>query len=579
MMDNEMLTGQTADMFENDLSEQLVDTLVLCGFLSPEQAQQAVEKSRTTQISLLTHLINQQLIKSSEIAVVVSKMCGLPLVDIESIKLNPELIKLFDQEFLQQHQVLPLFMRGNCLFVAISDPTHSQLIAHIKAYTGKPIEIILAENDKLIEVIKRAVFLLINPLTEENIVKCLKLLENPITVETETVEEALKVSDDKIIKFVNQMIHRAITEGADELHFEPYEKFYRVRFRIDDVLREIAKPPVQLADKIAACIKAMSRLDVSECRISQYGYLKFKLSKKALDFQVSTCPTVSGEKIVLQYFTARGSFDIDILGFEEQQKRLYLEALANGSGMILVTGPHKSGKTFTLYTGLNILNRVEVNIYTAEKQIYFYLPGLNRLEINEKSGIDFYEAIRMFSRQNPDVILVDEISDRNTADIAIEVAKTCLVMSTIPNINYAPQVLTCLIDIGISPLIVAHHVTLVIAQRLVRRLCSCKIQQNIPEHALLIEGFKKEEIPELKLYAPKPGGCGKCGRLGYKGRVNLFQVMPISDQMKQLIMKGRNAITLAEQAKREGIPDLRESGLKKVKDGLTSLEELYRIGL
>lgn len=564
MKKSNLLTGQTADMFEHDLGKRLADTLVLSGFLNLEQAQQALDESRTMEISLVTHLINQKLIKSSEIAVVVSKMCCLPLVNIESIKLNLELIKLFDKAFLEQYRVLPLFMRGEYLFVAISDPTHFQLIDDIKTHTNKSIEFILAENDKLIEVIKRV----------------LEFLENPITVETEIIEEELEVSEDKTTKFVNAMLQRAIQEGSDELHFEPYEKFYRVRFRIDDVLREIVNPPVQQADKIAACIKAMSRLDVSECRKSQNGYLEFKLSKhKAINFQVSTCPTVWGEKIFLQYFTnARYHFNIDMLGFEEEQKRLYLEALGC-NGMILVTGPRKSGKTVTLYTGLNLLNREKINIYTAEKQIYVNCPGINQLEINVKTDINFYEAIRMFSRQNPDVIFVDEISDRDTADIAIEVAKTALVMSTIPKIDHAPQALTRLIEMDILPIILAHHVTLVIAQRLVRRLCHCKIEQPIPKALLLKEGFKKEEIPELNLYAPKPGGCKRCSGSGYRGRVSIFQVMPISEQMKQLIMKGRKAITLAEQARCEGIPDLRESGLKKVKDGMIFLDELYRIGL
>jgi len=545
----------------NTLAHLLTHQLIVEGFFNTSQADKVLEQLQTWQMSLIPYLINQKLINSCDIAIVASQISSIPVVDIESIELNPELIKLFDQEFLEQHQVLPLFMRGECLFVAISDPTNSQLIDDIKAHTNKSIEIILAENDKLIAAIKLA----ITPVKE---------------FEEEVDEEEFEISDAPIVKFVNSMLHRAIKEGASALHFEPYEKFYRVRFRIDGILREIAKPPVQLARKIAARIKVMSRLYVPECHIPQDGCFKLKLSKsKAIDFRVSTCPTVWGEKVVLQTIdNSIINLNIDRLGFEEEQKRLYLEALNNSSGMVLVTGPTGSGKTVTLYTGLKILNQENVNISTIEDPVEKYFPGINQVQVDNRVGVDFAKALKAFLRQSPDIILIGEIRDYETVGIAFKAAGSRHLVLSALHTNDALQTVTHMTDMGISPFAIAQNIKLIISQRLVRCLCEhCKIERNIPEHSLLIEGFKKEDIPELKLYGAKPNGCEKCDRSGYIGRTGIFQVMPISDQMKQLIMKGRKAITLAEQARCEGIPDLRELGLKKVKDGLTSLEELNRV--
>jgi len=387
----------------------------------------------------------------------------------------------------------------------------------------------------------------------------------------------LDVHENPIIKFVNQMLYRAIKECASDLHFEPYEKFYRVRFRIDGVLRVVANPPIGLARKIAACIKVMSHLDVS-CRVvPQDGWIKFKLSKdEAIDFSVSTSPTLWGEKVVIKIINDSSVIlNLDALGFEEEQKRLYLEALTNSSGMILISGPHDIGKTVTFYTGINLLNKENVNIYTIHHNgEEINIPGINKIELQDYS--DYPIFLRTFLRQIPDIILLEEMGSLEIASLAFIASNRCLVMSSCFT-NDAPQTLTRLMDMGIPPFEIAE-VKLIISQRLVRCLCEyCKIEQNIPDEHLLNEGFKKSEIPKLKLYTHKPNGCEKCDRSGYNGRIGIFQVMPISEEMKRLIMKGCNSITLARQARSEGIPDLRESGLKKVKNGLTSLVELNQV--
>ncbi|MDM8560498.1 ATPase, T2SS/T4P/T4SS family [Candidatus Parabeggiatoa sp. HSG14] len=388
--------------------------------------------------------------------------------------------------------------------------------------------------------------------------------------------------DDKpIIRFVNKMLFDAIKMDASNLHFEPYEKFYQVRFRVDGILKVVSSPPVSLSRKIAARIKLMSRLDVSEPRVPQDGRIKLKLSKdEAIDFRVSTCPTLWGEKIVMQILNPSTiGLDIDRLGFEEEQKRIYLEALTNSSGMILATGPAGSGKTITLYTGLNILNKENVNIFTVDDPVEINFPGINQVQVNERIGMSFAKVFKAFLRQSPNIFLIGEIRDLETASIAISSASATdiLVMSAL-HTNDALQTLTHLFDMGVPSFAIAHAIKLIIAQRLVRCLCDyCKIEQNIPEQALLMEGFKKEEIPELKFYGPKWGGCNKCDRSGYKGRTGIFQVMPISENIKQLIMEGCGPIEWAKQAQREGIPDLRESGLKKVKNGITSLDEVNRV--
>jgi type IV pilus assembly protein PilB len=386
------------------------------------------------------------------------------------------------------------------------------------------------------------------------------------------------VEDAPIVRFVNKVMLDAIKKGASDIHFEPYEKTYRVRLRVDGVLKELAVPPVQLAPKIAARIKVMGRLDIAERRIPQDGRIKMRLSKtRSIDFRVSTCPTIFGEKTVMRILDPSSAMlGIDALGYEPFQKELYLKTLKKPQGMILVTGPTGSGKTVSLYTGLNILNVEDTNISTAEDPAEIILPGINQVNVNPKVGLTFASALRAFLRQDPDVVMVGEIRDLETAEIAIKAAQTGhLVMSTL-HTNDAPQTLTRLVDMGVKPYAIATSVSLIIAQRLGRRLCShCKQPVDIPPEALLAEGFTKEDVESgLKLYAPK--GCGNCTD-GYKGRVGIYQVMPVTETIGRIIMEGGNAIDINDQAKKEGVWDLRKSGLKKVKDGMTSLEEVNAV--
>ncbi|RKZ52993.1 MAG: type IV-A pilus assembly ATPase PilB [Candidatus Parabeggiatoa sp. nov. 3] len=547
------------------------------GLLSEIDAETAFDKSRATGTSLVTYLVNQKLVTSLDIAFAAAEEFGVPLVDIESLELNPDTIKLIDQKLLEEHKAIPLFQRGNRLFVALSDPTKLPALEAIKFKTKMHTEVILAEEDKLNKVIERALELFDTSMQE---------LEDGLEdIELVAEEEDKKTDDEKtepdapIVKFVNKMLFDAIKAEASDLHFEPYEKYYRVRFRIDGMLQVVATPPITLSRKLAARIKVMSRLDVSERRVPQDGRIKLKISaKKSIDFRVSTCPILWGEKIVMRILdSSAAKLNIDMLGYEEEQKRLYLEALANPYGMVLVTGPTGSGKTVSLYTGINILNKEGVNISTAEDPVEINLPGVNQVQIDEKTGMTFAKALKAFLRQDPDIILVGEIRDIETGGIAIKAASTGhMVMSTL-HTNDAPQTLTRLIDMGLPPFAIASTIILIMAQRLCRRLCTCKVEQEIPQHSLLAEGFKEEDLAEIKLYGPRNGGCEKCGGLGYKGRVGIYQVMPISDTMKRLIMEGSNSIGIADQARKEGIPDLRDSGLKKAISGLTSLEEVNRV--
>ncbi|WP_425353094.1 type IV-A pilus assembly ATPase PilB [Thioflexithrix psekupsensis] len=555
--------------------------LVDYGLLDEEKAAKAFETAREKGQTFVHYVVSNGLAPAREVAYAASEDLSVPLVDIDSVELNTDLIKLIDEKLLKKHQALPLYKRGKRLFVALSDPTNFHAIDDLGFRTKLNIETVVAEHDKLERVIERA----------------LEVFDTSMTgldgdglgdVELEDDEAADKKEDDKndvedapVVKFVNKMLFDAIKMGASDLHFEPYEKFYRVRFRIDGILRTMAKPPVSLSRKLAARIKVMSRLDVSERRVPQDGRIKLKLSaNKSMDFRISTCPTLFGEKVVMRILdSSAAKLNIDMLGFEPVQKERYLKALSNPYGMVLVTGPTGSGKTVSLYTGVNILNQEDVNISTAEDPVEINLPGVNQVQVDERTGMTFAKALKAFLRQDPDIILVGEIRDLETGSIAIKAASTGhMVMSTL-HTNDAPQTLTRMIDMGIPPFAIATSVNLVMAQRLCRRLCSCKVQVEVPKQSLLVEGFTEEEVnsPDFKLYGPRVGGCEKCGGLGYKGRVGIYQVMPISDAMRRMIMEGKNAVDLADQARKEGIADLRQSGLLKAKKGDTSLEEINRV--
>ncbi len=561
----------------------LARKLVADGYINEQKAQQAFDEALKDKVPFVSYIVGKKLVSSADVAHAAAQEFGFPLMDIESMELDPEVTKLVEEKLITRHHALPLFLRGNRLYIGISDPTNVQAVDEIKFHVGKTTEPILVEEDKLARAIESAIEAAdttLDDLTGQDDLEDLEDLELGGD-EPKDEDVSLEVDDAPVVKFVNKILLDAIKKGASDIHFEPYEKYYRVRFRVDGVLKEMAKPPLSLAGKIAARIKVMSRLDVSERRVPQDGRIKLKLSKsKSIDFRVSTCPTLYGEKTVMRILdSAAASLGIDQLGYEDDQKELFITNLQKPYGMFLVTGPTGSGKTVSLYTGVNILNTMDRNISTCEDPVEINLAGVNQVQVDEKTGMTFVKALKAFLRQDPDIILVGEIRDLETGGIAVKAAQTGhMVMSTL-HTNDAPQTLTRMVDMGIEPFAIATSVNLIIAQRLARRLCShCKtVDEQIPKEGLLAEGFSEEDV-ESGMAVYKAVGCDQCND-GYKGRVGLYQVMPISDEMKRLIMEGRNAIDLADQAKRDGVKDIRDSALVKVKKGVTSIEEINRVTL
>ena len=556
----------------------LARKLVLDGLLSEPDAVKAQEAATKKKLPLVSYLVESKLVASKALANAAAHEFGVPLLDIGSIELDPDIVRLVDEKLVRQHHGLPLFKRGNRLFIAVSDPTNLIALDEIKFHAGMNTEAVLVEEDKLNLVIEKAMS------DSDTTLQDLDGDLDDIDISGEDDPNAdssgeSDVDDAPVVRFINKVLLDAINTGASDVHFEPYEKYYRVRYRRDGVLTEIATPPVGLSKKISARLKVLSRLDISERRIPQDGRMKMKLSKnRAIDFRVSTCPTLFGEKIVLRILDPTSAqLGIDVLGYEEEQKQLYLDALEKPQGMILVTGPTGSGKTVSLYTGLNILNTEDRNISTAEDPAEINLPGINQVNVDNKVGLTFASALKAFLRQDPDVIMVGEIRDMETGEIAIKAAQTGhLVLSTL-HTNDAPQTLSRMVNMGIAPYNIASSVELIIAQRLARRLCNnCKQVKDIPHQTLIDEGFQPDEVKTLKIYGPSADGCDQCNG-GYKGRVGVYQVMPISDTMRRIIMEGGNAIQLADQAQKENINDLRQSGLVKVRQGLTSLEEVNRV--
>lgn len=557
----------------------LARMLVVNGLLNEQSAQQALQASLDGKVPFVNHLVENKLVSSRDIAHAASNEFGVPLFDINVLDVDAEVTKLVKEEIVRRHHALPVFRRGSRLFVAISDPTNLKALDEIRFHVGGTTEQILVEEEKLARVIDKALeaadsgFASLDEGTLDNFEGLDVGLDKP-----EEKSDDSEVDDAPVVRFVNKVLLDAIKKGASDLHFEPYEKYYRVRLRIDGVLAEVAKPPVALANKIAARIKVMSRLDVSERRVPQDGRIKLKLSKnKAIDFRVSTCPTLHGEKAVLRILDSdMARLSVDQLGYEDFQKKIYMENLNKPYGMFLVTGPTGSGKTVSLYTGISILNTADINISTVEDPVEINLAGVNQVQVDEKSGMTFPKALRAFLRQDPDVILVGEIRDLETAGIAVKAAQTGhMVLSTL-HTNDGPQTLTRLVDMGVPPFAVATTINIIIAQRLARRLCaSCKKPVEIPRDALAAEGFTEKQIATgFRVYSAL--GCDACNG-GYKGRTGMYQVMPITDAMKRLIMDGANAITIADQAQREGIPNIRQSALKKVIDGITSIEEINSV--
>lgn len=558
----------------NGLSKRLVSE----GLIQENAALQAQLDARKKKISLAACLAEDYKINARKIAVAASEEFGLPLFDLAA--LDPENVpkNLIEEKLIRQHQALPILKRGNRLFVAVADPMNLMALDEIKFNTGVPTEPILVEVDKLNRLIEDALSAADTSMQEmAGLDEDLENLDVSSAEEGEAADDDKGVDDTPVVRFVNKVLLDAINKGASDIHVEPYEHFLRVRFRIDGVLQEVAKPPINMANRITSRIKVMSRMDISERRVPQDGRIKLKVSKKrAIDFRVNTCPTLFGEKVVLRILDpSSAKLGIDALGYEEEQKRAYLKALSNPYGMILVTGPTGSGKTVSLYTGLNILNTVDRNISTAEDPAEINMPGVNQVNVNPKAGLDFASALRAFLRQDPDVIMVGEIRDLETANIAIKAAQTGhMVLSTL-HTNDAPQTLSRLLNMGVAPFNIASAVSLIIAQRLARRLCEhCKTLDDVPKEALLQEGFTEEDLVDLKIY--KAVGCDKCTD-GYKGRVGVYQVMKLSEEIGRIIMAGGNAMQIADQARKEGVDDLRRSALKKVKAGLTSLVEANRV--
>ncbi len=557
----------------------LARKLVHDGLISDVQAQEAFEAATKNKVPFVSYLVEKKIADSRQIAQSAAEEFGVPLVDIDAVELEADIVKLVKEDLIRKHHSLPLYKRGARVFIAVSDPTNLQALDEIKFHVGMSAEAVLVQDDKLARAIDKALEAAdtsLSALADADLDDVEFVDEDAVAAAGNVTES--EADDTPVVRFVNKVMLDAINKGASDIHFEPYEKSYRVRFRQDGVLREVAAPPIGMAPRLSARLKVMSRLDISERRIPQDGRIKLNLSKnRAIDFRVNTCPTLFGEKIVLRILDPNSAkLGVDALGFEADQKELFMQALHKPYGMLLVTGPTGSGKTVTLYTGVNILNQPDVNISTAEDPVEINLPGVNQVNVNNKVGLTFPSALRAFLRQDPDIILVGEIRDLETAEIGIKAAQTGhMVLSTL-HTNDAPQTLTRMVNMGVPPYNIAGSVNLIIAQRLARRLCnSCKEVLDIPKEALLEEGYSQQEIAAgLKIYGPK--GCDQCSG-GYKGRVGIYQVMPVSEEMGRIIMENGNAMQLAEQAKKEGIPDLRESGLKQVKDGITSLDELNRV--
>jgi len=559
----------------------LPQRLVQDGVVDEGAMLEAVSTARERKINVVTQLVTSGAANARDIAVAASNEYGVPLFDIEAINLDLEIVRLVSDKLLAKHRVLPLFRRGKRLFVAVADPTNLHGIDEVRFGTGLGVEAIVVEDDKLQKAIDKALEQVDNQmsaLADEGDVDLESLEVSGGDDELDDKITRDDVEDAPIVRFVNKVMLDAIRRGASDIHFEPFEKTYRVRLRMDGVLKEIAQPPVQLAPKLSARLKVMSRLDIAERRVPQDGRIKMKLSKnRAIDFRVSTCPTLFGEKIVLRILDpAQATLGIDSLGYEPFQKELYTKYLAKPQGMILVTGPTGSGKTVSLYTGLVILNREDTNISTAEDPAEINLPGVNQVNVNPKVGLTFATAMRAFLRQDPDVIMVGEIRDLETAEIAIKAAQTGhLVLSTL-HTNDAPQTLTRMVDMGVKPYAIATSVSLIIAQRLARRLCgNCKAPLDIPKEALLKEGFTEKDVAAgLKVFGPK--GCSNCTD-GYKGRTGIYQVLPVTEAIARIILALGSAPEIAAQAAKEGVWDLRRAGLEKVKNGVTSLEEVNSV--
>ena len=567
-----MLTQNSSPKFSGYI-RRLVDE----GFLTAEQMKDALDNAKKNKMKIVPYLVEKSNISPLVVAEMISAEFGEPIFDLDSF--NPDMfpLEIADRSLFAKQRVAPLVQRGNILYVATSDPTNIEALDAIRFNCGLNIEPIIVEYHKLEKTLNK------HFTVEENFsfgdedfdVDIIATDDqDPTDVDEDTAEE-----EAPIVKYVNKLLVDAIRMGASDLHFEPYEKSYRVRYRVDGVLRSITNPPLQLANRLASRLKVMSKMDISEKRVPQDGRIKLKLSKtKAIDFRVNALPTLFGEKLVLRILDPSSAMlGIDALGYEPAQKALFMEALDKPQGMLLITGPTGSGKTVSLYTGLNILNTETSNISTAEDPVEINLEGINQVNVNPKVGLTFSVALKSFLRQDPDIIMVGEIRDLETAEIAIKAAQTGhMVMSTL-HTNSAPETLTRLRNMGVPSFNIATSVNLVIAQRLARRLCShCKVPVEIPKQSLLEMGFTEQDLstPDLQIY--QPVGCTEC-RDGYKGRVGIYEVMKVTPEISKIIMEDGNALQIAAASERLGFDNLRRSGLVKVMSGLTSLQEINRV--
>ena len=549
------------------------------GLVTAQQMQDAVEKAKKNKVSITTYLVESLGIKPLTLAEMISAEFGEPLFDLDAFDPDQLPKDLINSSLLIKHRVIPLVQRGAILYVAITDPTHMEALDAIRFNSTLNVEPVIVEHDKLNKILEKHFTQETNFDFGDDDFDVDVIAGDDLSPNSDNNDEPSAEEEAPIVKYVNKLLVDAIRMGASDLHFEPYEKSYRVRYRVDGVLRQITNPPLQLANRLASRLKVMSQMDISEKRVPQDGRIKLKLSKtKAIDFRVNALPTLFGEKLVLRILDPSSAMlGIDALGYEEAQKALFMEALDKPQGMLLITGPTGSGKTVSLYTGLNILNTESSNISTAEDPVEINLEGINQVNVNPKVGLTFSVALKSFLRQDPDIIMVGEIRDLETAEIAIKAAQTGhMVMSTL-HTNSAPETLTRLRNMGVPSFNIATSVNLVIAQRLARRLCShCKATVDVPKQSLLEMGFTEQDLahPDFKIY--QPIGCNEC-REGYKGRVGIYEVMKVTPEISKLIMEDGNALQIAEVSAKQGFNNLRRSGLMKVISGLTSLQEINRV--
>lgn len=559
----------------------LCRALVQQGLLNQDEGETLQAQAKAAGEGMVTHLVRTKRFRPAQIATFSSITYGLPLFDLDSLDPSVMPVGVVDHKLIDKHRVLPLAKRGNRLYLGIADPSNLQILDDVKFQTGLAVELVVLEEDKLVRFVEQNV-----ESRQEDILKSIDTEDLNLEFTDDEAQAAIDtaaaqdVDDAPVVRYLQKIMLDAINGNASDIHFEPYEKFYRIRYRMDGVLYEVAQPPVAIKEKIASRIKVISKMDISEKRVPQDGRMKLVVSrKKTVDFRVSTLPTLYGEKIVMRILDSTTALDtkIDQLGYEPQQLAHLLAAIERPYGMVLVTGPTGSGKTVSLYSCLNILNKPGVNISTVEDPVEIQLPGINQVNVNERAGLEFSTALRSFLRQDPDIVMVGEIRDLETADIAIKAAQTGhMVLSTL-HTNDAPSTLTRMVNMGVPSYNVAASVLLITAQRLGRRLCpNCKAPIDIPPEALLNAGFTEADL-DGSWQAFGAVGCEVCKNTGYKGRVGIYQVMPISEEINRLILRNAGNREIATQSRNEGVLDLRQAGLLKVKSGMTSLEEVLAV--